>query len=384
MSVAKRGKSYYLRIRPFGELVNVRTSAQSKTEARQIEMAVLVALRSGNYAGLDPEAQEVVVRMFENQRWQLPPALGGKQPPKAELDLWAALDIFLNYPEIKQSAELPRYENCFVHLVEHFGKNHPIKTIWVPQIKRYMAKRTAAGVSPSTVNREKGSLSKLFQVLVELQLVETNPCRLVSNLSQKPEQRRVYLSLGDVSRIAEHCPEWYQLMVWLAYYSGMRRGEILTLKRDQVSLTKRMVYLGPEDTKERRWKRVPLRNEVIPLFESAMRVSVIGSNAIFHVHDHEGVRPIGKDSIKKPWPRACTSLKLPKPWPRFHDLRHTWKSNSRRSGIPSEIEHAIMGHAERGLNVHERYGYISDQELLDAVDRMTFDHGETMILLAKR
>jgi hypothetical protein len=41
-----------------------------------------------------------------------------------------------------------------------------------------------------------------------------------------------------------------------------------------------------------------------------------------------------------------------------------------------------MGHSERGRSVHERYGHISDEELLEAIDRMTFDHGETVIMVA--
>ena len=86
------------------------------------------------------------------------------------------------------------------------------------------------------------------------------------------------------------------------------------------------------------------------------------------------------------WPRACEALEekelLKKPLPRFHDLRHTWKTNARRSGMDPEIREAILGHAERGKSVVERYGRISDQELVQAIDLMTFDHGETEILLA--
>jgi hypothetical protein len=74
-------------------------------------------------------------------------------------------------------------------------------------------------------------------------------------------------------------------------------------------------------------------------------------------------------------------MKLPDPKPRFHDLRHTWKSNARRSGMDSEIREAILGHAQRGLSVTERYGRISEAELVREIDKMTFDHGETEILV---
>lgn len=92
------------------------------------------------------------------------------------------------------------------------------------------------GDSPSTINWEKGTPSKIFQVLVELQYVETNPARLVKNLSQKSEERNVYLSPRDVERIAGVCPPWFRPIVCTAYYTGMRRGEILGLTRKQVKL----------------------------------------------------------------------------------------------------------------------------------------------------
>jgi hypothetical protein len=47
-----------------------------------------------------------------------------------------------------------------------------------------------------------------------------------------------------------------------------------------------------------------------------------------------------------------------------------------------EIRESIMGHWYRGRSVTERYGRISDEELLYAIDAMTFDHGDTEILLS--
>ncbi|MGC8660875.1 MAG: tyrosine-type recombinase/integrase, partial [Desulfomonilaceae bacterium] len=77
-------------------------------------------------------------------------------------------------------------------------------------------------------------------------------------------------------------------------------------------------------------------------------------------------------------------LKWEDPRPRFHDLRHTWKTNARRSGIDSEIREMIMGHADRKLDVSERYGIIGDDELVQAIDSFTYDNGLTQILVAAK
>ena len=58
--------------------------------------------------------------------------------------------------------------------------------------------------------------------------------------------------------------------------------------------------------------------------------------------------------------------------------------NARRSGLDYEIRQSIMGHADRMKPVGERYGFISDEELITAIDKFTYDQGLTQILVASR
>ncbi|MGO9570958.1 MAG: tyrosine-type recombinase/integrase [Desulfomonilaceae bacterium] len=389
MSVVKRGKSYHIRFRPYGkEVIGLSTRARSKAEAKAIEMAILVACRSGDYGSLNPLAREACIRMFENQRWELPPELSGVSQPKEELTVWRAVGIFVNYPEIKQSVTKERYDYALVHIVKHFGKEQSIKSIWVPELKAYQIERVNNGAAPASINRELSTLSRLFGVLIELQLVENNPVRLVKKLSEKSGERQVYLSLHDVNLIANKCPEWYQLVIWTAYYTGMRRGEILSLTRKQVNLSHRMIVLGPEDTKEGHWKRIPIHRDLVPYLEDALRLTSLVSDKVFLIRDEMGIRPLGKETFKNPWPRACKALEkaelLSKPFPHFHDLRHTWKSNALSSAIDPEIRESILGHWSKGKTVTERYGRIRDDQLLRAIDSMVFDNGETEILVGSR
>jgi hypothetical protein len=43
-----------------------------------------------------------------------------------------------------------------------------------------------------------------------------------------------------------------------------------------------------------------------------------------------------------------------------------------------------MGHADRMKPVGERYGFISDEELITAIDKFTYDQGLTQILVASK
>jgi integrase len=264
------------------------------------------------------------------------------------------------------------------------GKEKRLRDLWAPDLRMYQAERLAEGASPTTVNWETSTLSRIFAVMVEQRLVDTNPVRMIEQLPRKSSEREAYIATEDVRVIAGQCPAWFRPLVWTAFYTGMRRGEILGLRRGGLSLSRRIITLSPDETKEGHWKRVPIHLELAPILADALKLAALGCDDVFLVHDRKGVHRIPFETARNPWPRACEKLNLKKPWPRFHDLRHTWKTNARRSGMDPEIREAILGHSTKERSVSERYGRISDRELINAIDSLTFDHGETEILVARR
>ena len=110
-----------------------------------------------------------------------------------------------------------------------------------------------------------------------------------------------------------------------------------------------------------------------------MKVQELGNDKIFPVDGHAP----NPDSIQKPWNKAVKAVRLD-PVPAFHDLRATWKTNAMSSGMDQEIRERIMGNYNKAKNVNERYGRISDSDLIRAIDGVTFDHGKTEIILASK
>lgn len=376
MALIKRRRLWTIRVYLFGKQVWISTGTTLKSEAENMERQILVACGSRVYGNLDPMTRKALLKTFRNQRWPIPADLSGEEPVTDELTLRKAMELCLRYPEMRDSPTRERIEQCFEHLTDHFGSEFPVKQIWIPQIKEYQVVRTSADAAPGTVNREKSALSKLFQVLIELRHMDINPARLVKPLSEKFSKRQAYVSYKDFQAILGHLPLWFRPVAQIAYYTGMRRGEILGLTWKKINLRKRIIYLGPDDVKERQWKRVPIHMDLMPILENIRTEQVVGLDRVFL---HNGQPVDQKSQVRWCWERKASKTGLD-PAPRFHDLRHTWKTNARRSGMHPEIEKAIMGHSQRGLSVHEGYGMISDEELVKAIDAMTFDHGETQIL----
>jgi integrase len=378
MAVMKRKKGYYIYFRPFKqELVGVATPARSKAEARHMETDILRACRAGDYSFLDATAREVCLRIFQNQGWALPIELERPVAGERELTLWKAMEICLTYPGIKDSANRERHEQAFLHVVRVWGKDKTIRSLWVPEIETYQTLRLGEGAAASTVNKEKAALSKMFQVLIKKRLVDVNPAKLVKNLDEKSGLREAYLSHHDFQGLLDRVPPWLRPIVQTLYYTGMRRGEVLGLTRDRVNLKERIILLRPEDVKEGRWKRVPIHRDLVYILSQVTKVRALDCDRLFLIDG----RPPSPGSLRKPWRTAVYDLGLD-PAPTIHDLRHTWKTNAMRSGMDPEIRESIMGHWFRGKTVAERYGRISDEDLRREIDKVTFDHGETEILVS--
>lgn len=209
--------------------------------------------------------------------------------------------------------------------------------------------------------------------MVEHQIVEASPCKLLKRLSEKSSLRQIYISHEDIQRIMAECPDWFADMIRIGYLTGMRQGEVHKLRWRHINLNTRIISFHGTETKEGNPKRIPIHKNLFPIFDIIGKVRSLTDDRIFKT---------SSKSLRMPWVRALDKLRWSDPRPRFHDLRHTWKTNARRSGIDSEIREAILGHSNRSLDVSERYGIISDEELVQAIDRFTYDNGLTQILVA--
>ncbi|MFH0959664.1 MAG: site-specific integrase [Pseudomonadota bacterium] len=383
MSVQLKKGTWYVHFRPFGTLIKLALpECQGKRHAMSAEIEIINALRSQDYRNLSKVANEACTRLFVNQSWEIPAELqpAKAKPPPIEATLWNAIQLFVKSHYYAALKHPNRYQIFFFHLVHFFRKDCPMKDIWTPQIHQYRMQRVGEGASNSTVNKEVGGLSKLFRNLIDYKILTENPCRLVESLSEKSGLREVYIGLDDVNSIMDGCSKWYADIIWTAYLTGMRRGEIVNLTWKNVSVKKRLITLHAADTKESKAKRIPIHSDLIELFERLGKIRSLSTDSVFTLNG----LPIKVQSCQRPWDRSLDKLEWEGSRPTPHDLRHTWNVNARRSGLDYEIRQSIMGHADRMKPVGERYGFISDEELVAAIDKFTYDQGLTQILVVSK
>jgi len=352
MDVKKKGKTYYVRFRRGdGVELAASTRTQSKRVAVGIAGAIDRAVRTKDYASLDPEAREVAIRLFKERLEDFLPGLRRINNYLQGMSLWQAMEYCLTYPEITAKSEeyKDRLKGCFCHLILKLGKDRNVQSIGIRDLEQYKSDRLKEDAAPATVNKELTALSKLFSILVKNDLLDRNVVRDLPKLSEKGNLRSVQLAHSDFSKILSHLPDWYVPLALTAFYTGMRQGEVRKLTRGQLDLDARIIRLGPQDTKEGKPKRVPVHDDLVPVLTLALSTKAEGTDNVF-LRDGKS---IPRTQMRRYWESAVRKAELPRPIT-FHDIRHAWKANARLSKVDLEIREEIMGHWWSGKDTGSR------------------------------
>jgi integrase len=233
----------------------------------------------------------------------------------------------------------------------------------------YRDQRLAAGKMPNTVRVELALLSHLYTVAIKewrLGLVY-NPVSAIrkpragagrNRRLQGEEEQRL------LSACAAHSNPMLGWMVRLALHTGMRAGEIQSLRLDQVDLARRLVRL--ETTKNGSARTVPLSRAAASVLEEAMShpVRPADTDLVFWGEP-------GRDGQRRPyefhpaWRRVLERTGLRDL--HFHDLRHEAISRLVEAGLGDQEVAAISGH--KSMQMLKRYTHLRAEDLVARLDR---------------
>ncbi len=202
--------------------------------------------------------------------------------------------------------------------------NYSLAAISADLVAEYRDNRLAEGKSASTVRLELSLLSHLFTIAIkEWRLGLTyNPVANIRKPAPTPGRDRRLTTEEEKKLLAAcdgHSNPMLGWIVRIALHTGMRAGEIKTLRRSQVNLAKRTVHLT--ETKNGSARTVPLTRAAATAFRDALSnpVRPLDTDLIFFGEP-------GRDGTRRPyefrpaWHRTVRDAGLR--GLRFHDLRH--------------------------------------------------------------
>ncbi len=259
-------------------------------------------------------------------------------------------------------------------LNKFFGKYH-LDQITLPLVKQYKQKRRndeavnrGRKISPATINREISVLRNALNVAVENELLRFNP--LVKQgkalFTKENEKQRIFTN-AEIAALLAEAPLPLKWFVILGANTGMREGEIMGLRWNEIDLGAKVITLEASRTKGNRTHPVFMNEPVAALLgERQLHKGEQGSEYVFP--NPSTGKPFRW--ISHAWAKLLDKCKINPPG-RFHDLRHTWATRQAESGTPQADIRDMLGH--RYSQTTDRYMSGTDKRKREAVHLVQFN-----------
>jgi len=261
------------------------------------------------------------------------------------------------------------------HIIPYLG-NYRLRDLTPDQIQRMYNDMVKQGKGYRTIHLSHAILHRALVQAVKLGLLLRNPDD--ATIPPKPKRKEMqFLDEGQVQRLlitAERMEDRFFALYYLAIATGMRLGEMLGLKWDDIDLEQGILKVQRQLTRCKNGYEF-----TTPKTKAGIRQINLGSKAIevLQSHrqrlqaekliaggswkDHNMVfpstigTPMNRCNLNKRYKNVLKKAGLPAI--RFHDLRHTAASLMLNNGIPVIIVSKRLGHAQPSITL-DVYGHL--------------------------
>jgi len=212
------------------------------------------------------------------------------------------------------------------------------------QVRSRIIKDLGPHYAPATINKSLGALKKGLGLAWEEGRTPVDYSSLVKRLPEN-NQRTVVLTLKQVQAIADQASEPVRAAIWIALYTGCRRGEVCKIEREDIG--RQVIRIQAGNTKTLRYREVP----IVPALRPWLKYLPLA---------------IGFEGVKTGFRRARETAGLGHA--HFHDLRRSCATILIQSGAELNIVSKILGHSSTQVT-EARYAFLDDGQAAKAMKR---------------
>ena len=354
MAARRMKGAWWVDFRYEGKRIRRRSVVNTKRGAEEYERLLRTRLLSGE--PLNSPAKEKVAAPDK-----------GKEVPKARAFLAEWVEVYAKTNNKPSEAYM---KACIVrlHLTPFFGRMR-LDNIGVREIDRYKAKKVQSeenpqGLQPKTINNHLTVLRRALTSAVEWGHIEHVPP--IKWMKTAPAEFD-FFTKDESDRLLETTEEEHLAMVMTAVKAGLRRGELMALRWEDVDfvigkiLVRRSVWKGKVTSpKNYRHREVPMSPRLMRALKSHRHLR---GPLVFCQLDG---KMFTKDMIKRTLPRACRKAGLRRV--QWHALRHSFASQLVMVGVPLKVVQELLGHAT--IEMTMRYAHLAPSMHIDAVAKL--------------
>jgi integrase len=223
-------------------------------------------------------------------------------------------------------------------------------------IEAYLSERLET-VGAASHNRQLSLLRSLFRKAVEWNFCRSNPADGIRKMKEPPGRVR-FLSAEERERLLAGCSARLRVLVELALDTGLRKGELLSLRWENIDSRSRVIRIEKSKNGDRR--DVPMTPRVSELLAAIPRR--LDTRFLFANPDGSA-----QADLKTAWKTALERARIENF--HFHDLRHTFASDLVMAGVDIRSVQTLLGH--RDITMTMRYSHLSPDHLRGAISTLS-------------
>jgi integrase len=298
---------------------------------------------------------------------------------KVALTLAAAGPLYIERMRQEDGKNLERKQQQLGQdLIPYLG-DKPLSQITTFDIERYKKLRSNQpirsrkmlnpgeqhpAVRPATINRELATLSHLLNKAMEWGWID-RPVAKIRKLKEG-SGRIVYLAVDQANALldsarADQNRQIYPFIL-IGLRTGMRKSEILSIRRDHVDLAARLIYVPHAKAGAR---TQPISTDLAEFLTDYMQTLPPGTEWLF---PSPGARQGHTVDVRKPFVRCVVTAGLDPRQVVRHTLRHTAITHLVQAGVDLPTVKRISGH--KTLAMVERYAHQSGTHIADALEKL--------------
>ena len=224
--------------------------------------------------------------------------------------------------------------------------------------------------SSTTANHYASLLKRMFNLAVKWGLLEKSPATSLDRFKEKPHRER-YLTKEELPRFLKALDELEdglsKAAIKLLLFTGGRRGEITSLRYDQLKLNEKRLFLP--DTKNGRSRSIILNDRAIAVIKKLKKNkndSPRTEESDYLFPTKQGTKKPYIYDLRTPFGKACDAAGIS--GLRVHDLRHCFATLALQ-GVASLYDVSkLLGHSD--VSMTQRYAHMADDSLQTATDNM--------------
>ncbi len=232
----------------------------------------------------------------------------------------------------------------------------------IERFKRHLLKK---GLSQSTINRYLAVISQLFHKAVEWDWLVKVPCKVVKYREDNIRTR--YLEAHEIEALLtaaakDECPI-IEPFVRIALGTAMRRGEILSIKIEDINCARREIFIPKAKCGAR---MQPMTAGLAAYLENHLETKTEPGQTFLFPAPRS--RTGHRQEIEKPFYRVATAAGLDRYQVCRHTLRHTAITHLVQAGVDLPTVQRFSGH--KTIQMVFRYSHQSTDHLQWALDKM--------------